>query len=207
MNLPKKVTIIEVGPRDGLQNEQLFVDTQVKKAFIHKLAAAGVKEMEITSFVSPKWVPQMQDAAEIVRSRPAGIRSIVLAPNRKGVDRALETDCKSVAVFVGVSNSFNKKNINKTTQESMAELTPIIAELKGKGLFIRACISTAFHCPYEGKIPEADTLSLCQAFANAGVDELSVADTIGMASPNESYSLLKTIKRGTARYTDCRSLS
>lgn len=194
MNLPEKVTIIEVGPRDGLQNEKQFVDTEIKKTFIQKLAAAGIKEMEITSFVSPKWVPQMQDAAEIVQVRPDGIRSIVLAPNRKGVDRLLDTDIKAVAVFVGVSNSFNRKNINQSTAQSMAELKPIIAELKAKDFFVRACISTAFYCPYEGRILEADTLELCREFADLEVDELSVADTIGMASPNESFSLFSTLK-------------
>lgn len=195
MNLPKNVTIIEVGPRDGLQNEQSFVDTDVKKEFIRLLAASGIKEMEITSFVSPKWVPQMRDAAEIVHTAPAGVRSIVLAPNRRGVDRVMETSVKSVAVFVGVSNTFNKKNINKPTKESMEELKPVISELKKKNYFVRACISTAFYCPYEGKIAEADTVSLCREFAEAGVDELSVADTIGMAVPTESFSLFSKVKK------------
>ncbi|HEY4552823.1 MAG TPA: hydroxymethylglutaryl-CoA lyase [Bacillaceae bacterium] len=194
MALPEKVTMIEVGPRDGLQNEANFVDSEIKKEFIRKLADAGIKEMELTSFVSPKWVPQMKDAALIVESAPLGIRGMVLAPNRKGVDRVFETACKSVAVFVGVSNSFNKKNINKTTPESMEELRPIIAELKGKGYFVRACISTAFYCPYEGKIALDDTVSLCREFAEAGVDELSVADTIGMAVPSESYALFSALK-------------
>lgn len=132
MNFPKEVVIIEVGPRDGLQNEPQFVDTEIKKAFIQKLAAAGIKEMELTSFVSAKWVPQMKDAGEIVQSAPEGVRGIVLAPNRKGIERVLKTSCKSVAVFVGVSNTFNKKNINKSTRESMAELQPLIEELKAK---------------------------------------------------------------------------
>jgi hydroxymethylglutaryl-CoA lyase len=194
LNFPNEATIIEVGPRDGLQNEKNFVDTKIKKTFISKLAAAGVKEMELTSFVSPKWVPQMKDAADIAASAPEGIRSIVLAPNRKGIDRVLETSCTSVAVFVGVSNSFNKKNINKTTRESMDEVKPMIEELKEKDFFVRACISTAFYCPYEGKIREEDTLALCREFVQAGVDELSVADTIGMAAPNESYSLFSRLK-------------
>ncbi|WP_212962472.1 hydroxymethylglutaryl-CoA lyase [Siminovitchia fordii] len=210
LNLPTKVTIIEVGPRDGLQNEQSFVDTEVKKKFIRQLAASGIKEMEITSFVSPKWVPQMSDAAEIVQAAPAGARSIVLAPNRRGVDRVLDTASKAVALFVGVSNTFNKKNINKPTKESMKELRPIISELKKKDFFVRACISTAFYCPYEGRIPEADTLSLCREFVEAGVDELSVADTIGMAVPTESFSLFSLIKKElpepmvTAHFHDTR---
>lgn len=195
MNLTESVSIIEVGPRDGLQNEQSFIATETKKKFIEHLAAAGMKEMEITSVVSPKWVPQMKDAVEIIQSCSVDIRGIVLAPNRKGVDRLLATNCNSVALFVGVSNSFNEKNINKSTRESMTELKPIIAELKSKGFFVRACISTAFYCPYEGKVSEGDTLQLCEEFARFGVDELSVADTIGMANPVESYSLFTLLKR------------
>ena len=213
-NLPKKVTIIEVGPRDGLQNEKLFVPTEIKKQFIAGLRTAGLQEMELTSFVSPKWVPQMGDAAEIVADcLDKDTRDIVLAPNRKGIDRVYSTNCKAIAVFVGVSNSFNLKNINKTTQDSMAELKPIIHELKEKKYFVRACISTAFYCPYEGKIDESDTLALCREFVEAGVDELSVADTIGMAAPNEAYSLFSKLKKEftetllTAHFHDTRKLA
>ncbi|WP_286229065.1 hydroxymethylglutaryl-CoA lyase [Neobacillus mesonae] len=213
LTLPKKVTIIEVGPRDGLQNEKQFVPTEIKKQFIHELRNAGIKEMELTSFVSPKWVPQMGDAADIVLDcLDEQTRNIVLAPNRKGIDRVYSTSCKAVAVFVGVSNSFNKKNINKSTSDSMAELKPIIQELKEKGYFVRACISTAFYCPYEGKINESDTLQLCREFVNTGVDELSVADTIGMAAPNEAYSLFVKLKEEfpmtliTAHFHDTRKL-
>ncbi|OCA91001.1 hydroxymethylglutaryl-CoA lyase [Bacillus sp. FJAT-27225] len=195
MQLPNKVTIIEVGPRDGLQNEKGFVPTEAKMEFIHALRLAGITEMELTSFVSPKWVPQMADAAEIVDGcLDSNTRSIVLAPNKKGIDRVQETGIKAVAVFVGVSNTFNKKNINKTTAESMEELRPLIGELKTNGFFVRACISTAWHCPFEGKIDEDDTIKLCSEFAKAGVDELSVADTIGMAVPNEAYSLFRKLK-------------
>ncbi|WP_163183796.1 hydroxymethylglutaryl-CoA lyase [Neobacillus sedimentimangrovi] len=212
-NLPNRVTIIEVGPRDGLQNEKLLVPTHIKKQFISALKDAGIQEMELTSFVSPKWVPQMSDAAEIVAdSSDDQVRNIVLAPNRKGIDRVYATNCKAVAVFVGVSNSFNLKNINKTTQDSMTELKPIIHELKEKNYFVRACISTAFYCPYEGRIEESDTLKLCREFVDAGVDELSVADTIGMASPTESYSLFSKLKEEfshtllTAHFHDTRKL-
>ncbi|KYC95159.1 hydroxymethylglutaryl-CoA lyase [Heyndrickxia sporothermodurans] len=213
LSLPKEVTIIEVGPRDGLQNEKNFVPTETKLMFINKLAGAGIKEMELTSFVSPKWVPQMQDASEIVASPPDIPTNIVLAPNRKGIDRALELGCRSVAVFVGVSNSFNKKNINKSTKESLEELKPIITELKKKDIFVRACISTAFYCPFEGKVAESDTLRLCEEFVAAGVDELSVADTIGMAAPSESFSLFSSLKERlpnvllTAHFHDTRKMA
>ncbi|MGG1675055.1 hydroxymethylglutaryl-CoA lyase [Neobacillus sp. NRS-1170] len=214
LNLPKKVTIIEVGPRDGLQNEKLFVPTEIKKQFIAALRDAGLQEMELTSFVSPKWVPQMGDAAEIVTDcLDDRTRNIVLSPNRKGIDRVYSTDCEAVAVFVGVSNTFNLKNINKTTKDSMEELKPIIHELKEKNYFVRACISTSFYCPYEGKISEIDTLSLCHDFVEAGVDELSVADTIGMAAPDEAYSLFSQLKAEfpgvllTAHFHDTRKLA
>lgn len=214
LNLPKKVTIIEVGPRDGLQNEKLFVPTEIKKQFIAGLRKAGLQEMELTSFVSPKWVPQMGDAAEIVADcLDQNVRNIVLAPNRIGINRVYMTECKAVAVFVGVSNTFNQKNINKTTKDSMEELKPIIKELKEKDYFVRACISTSFYCPYEGKINEADTIKLCQEFAEAGVEELSVADTIGMAAPTEAYSLFSQLKKEfpktllTAHFHDTRKLA
>ncbi|MBT2638788.1 MULTISPECIES: hydroxymethylglutaryl-CoA lyase [unclassified Bacillus (in: firmicutes)] len=214
LQLPKKVEIIEVGPRDGLQNEKSFVPTEVKKEFIHSLKGAGIKEMELTSFVSPKWVPQMGDAAEIVADcLDSDTRNIVLAPNKKGIERVYMTGCKAVAVFVGVSNTFNQKNINKTTAESLAEVLPLIAELKSKDYFVRACISTAFYCPYEGKVDEDEVLALCGEFVDAGVDELSVADTIGMAAPHESYSLFSKLKDAypdvmlTAHFHDTRKLA
>ncbi|WP_433958647.1 hydroxymethylglutaryl-CoA lyase [Cytobacillus horneckiae] len=214
LQMPNEVTIIEVGPRDGLQNEKAFVPTDVKKQFIKKLKDAGLREMELTSFVSPKWVPQMGDAAEIVAdSLTEDTHDIVLAPNRKGVDRVYSTNCRAVAVFVGVSNTFNKKNINKSTADSVAEITPIIHELKEKGYFVRACISTAFYCPYEGKIEPEATLKLCKAFVEAGADELSVADTIGMAAPHESFALFSLLKKEfphiliTAHFHDTRKMA
>ncbi|KAB2338402.1 hydroxymethylglutaryl-CoA lyase [Cytobacillus depressus] len=214
LQMPEKVTIIEVGPRDGLQNEKAFVPTDLKKDFIKGLKNAGITEMELTSFVSPKWVPQMRDAAEIAASSLDNRgRNIVLAPNRKGIDRVYTTNVKAVAVFVGVSNTFNQKNINKTTQESLDELAPIIKELKEKEFFVRACISTAFYCPYEGKIKQEDTLNLCRQFVETGVDELSVADTIGMAAPHESYALFSSLKKEfpdvllTAHFHDTRKLA
>lgn len=192
-SLPKKVTIIEVGPRDGLQNEKNVVPTDVKLLFIEQLQKAGVEEMELSSFVSPKWVPQMSDAKEIVTNVKKVGRQFVLTPNKKGIDLALENGAKSVAVFVGVSDSFNKKNINKTTRESMNELKPLVEKLIEDGYFVRACISTAFYCPFEGAIDPQKVTELCKEFVSWGVQELSVADTIGMANPKESYALFHTL--------------
>ncbi|WP_408006619.1 hydroxymethylglutaryl-CoA lyase [Pseudalkalibacillus sp. A8] len=214
MNLPGKVTIIEVGPRDGLQNEKNQVPTESKISFIKELKNAGITEMELTSFVSPKWVPQMSDAKEIIDACLDKKRNFVLTPNRKGIERLYETDGKDVAVFVGVSSAFNKKNINKTTEESMAELRPILAELKQKGYFVRACISTSFYCPYDGKVDPKAVVALCTQFTDFGVDELSVADTIGMASPLESYQLFNELNTRlgdrvllTAHFHDTRGMA
>lgn len=211
-SLPNNVTIIEVGPRDGLQNEKNQVSTETKLEFIRGLQQAGIQEMEITSFVSPKWVPQMADSTEIVQQVSKQGRQFVLTPNAKGVERALQAGATNLAVFVGVSNTFNLKNINKTTNESMKELRPIIEELKAKDIFVRACISTAFYCPYEGKIAIEDTISLCKEFAEWGVDELSVADTIGMANPQESFTLFNELSKEvpdillTAHFHDTRKM-
>ncbi|KOO44014.1 hydroxymethylglutaryl-CoA lyase [Priestia koreensis] len=207
------VTLIEVGPRDGLQNESQFVPTDVKIQFIHKLKQAGFKEMEITSLVSPKWVPQMKDARDVINAIQDDTRNIVLVPNKKGIELAEELSCSSLAVFVGVSNTFNQKNINKTTQESLQELVPLIEQLKQQNKFIRACISTSFYCPYEGKIAEKEVLALGEAFAKAGVDELSIADTIGMANPKEVYSLFSSFVKAdlplllTAHFHDTRGMA
>ncbi|MFC5603190.1 hydroxymethylglutaryl-CoA lyase [Sporosarcina koreensis] len=211
--LPKNVTIIEVGPRDGLQNEKNHVDEKAKLEFIRSLQTAGIKEMELTSFVSPKWVPQMADAKNIVEKAEKIGRQIVLAPNEKGADLAIEAGAESIAVFVGVSNTFNKKNINRSTVESMDALEPVIAKLKNDGIFVRACISTAFYCPYEGKIEKEEVIDLCNRFVSMGVDELSVADTIGMANPVESYELFKLLKERfsevllTAHFHDTRKMA
>ena len=211
--LPKNATIIEVGPRDGLQNEKNHVDETVKVDFIHSLQAAGIKEMELTSFVSPKWVPQMADAKNIVEKTEKIGRQFVLAPNEKGAELAIEAGAKSIAVFVGVSNTFNKKNINRTTDESMDSLEPVITKLKNNHIFVRACISTAFYCPYEGKIEKEEVIDLCKRFVSIGVDELSVADTVGMANPIESYELFNLLKEQfpevllTAHFHDTRKMA
>ncbi|WOV85367.1 hydroxymethylglutaryl-CoA lyase [Sporosarcina jeotgali] len=212
-SLPKKVTIIEVGPRDGLQNEKNLVETDVKLEFIHLLKNSGVTEMELTSFVSPKWVPQMSDAKSIMKKADLAERSIVLAPNAKGVELAQEAGAKNIAVFVGVSNTFNQKNINRTTDESVEALAPVILKLKEEQVFVRACISTAFYCPYEGKIEVEDCIELCRKFVALGVDELSVADTIGMANPVESYELFTRLRQSfpsvllTAHFHDTRKMA
>ncbi|MDE4086448.1 hydroxymethylglutaryl-CoA lyase [Planococcus maritimus] len=193
-SLPKTATIIEVGPRDGLQNEARTVNTEDKLDFIKALQEAGLREMELTSFVSPKWVPQMADARDIVAGAKKTGRQLVLTPNERGITSALQAGVDSIAVFVGVSNSFNEKNINKTTAQSMETLKPLIEKVKQDGIFVRACISTAFYCPFEGKVDPQRTIDLCRQFVDWGVDELSVADTIGLANPQESHELFSRLK-------------
>lgn len=212
-SLPKNATIIEVGPRDGLQNEDKLVQTEDKLQFIGSLQHAGIQEMELTSFVSPKWVPQMADSKDIVAGAEKIGRQFVLTPNERGINAALESGAQSLAVFVGVSNTFNKKNINKTTQESMAALKPLILKLKKQKVFVRACISTAFYCPFEGAISPEATIDLCREFVDWGIDELSVADTIGMANPQESYNLFTKLVHEfpgvlmTAHFHDTRRMA
>ncbi|MGG0642686.1 hydroxymethylglutaryl-CoA lyase [Sporosarcina gallistercoris] len=212
-SLPKKATIIEVGPRDGLQNEKNQVETDVKLEFIRLLKKSGVTEMEFTSFVSPKWVPQMSDARVIMEQADPVERSIVLAPNAKGVALAQQSGATSIAVFVGVSNTFNQKNINRTTAESIEALAPVLIKLKEEGVFVRACISTAFYCPYEGKIEVDDCIELCRQFVALGVDELSVADTVGMANPVQSFELFTRLRQSfptvllTAHFHDTRKMA
>ncbi|PIC78326.1 hydroxymethylglutaryl-CoA lyase [Sporosarcina sp. P19] len=211
-SLPKNVTLIEVGPRDGLQNEKNSIPTDQKLAFIHSLQQAGIQEMEVTSFVSAKWVPQMSDSKEIMDRVCKTGRQLVLTPNAHGVENALKAGADSVAVFVGVSDTFNRHNINRSTAGSVETLRPIVNQLKIDHHFVRACISTAFHCPYEGVIPPEQTLALCEKFVDMGVDELSVTDTDGMANPLGSFTLFKTLKTKfpniliTAHFHDTRKL-
>lgn len=213
LSLPKKAVIIEVGPRDGLQNEKKEVPTQVKLRFIQALQDAGIDEMELTSFVSPKWVPQMGDAADIMAAADRKGRQFVLAPNERGIADARAAGATSIAVFVGVTDAFNKKNINRTTEESMKQLEPQIRKMKEDGLFVRACISTAFHCPFEGPVDPEQTIELCRQFTQMGIDELSVADTNGMATPEESYHLFSRLKKElphtllTAHFHDTRKMA
>src|SRR5512147_1784173 len=152
LKLPAEVTIYEVGPRDGLQNEARRVPTADKIRFIDALVGAGIKDIEITSFVSPKWIPQPADAAEVARGvhRPAGVRMSALVPNRRGLDTALASGMKEVAVFLSAFETHNKKNVNKTIAETMTAFDEVVPHARAAGLAVRAYLSTCFGCPYEG---------------------------------------------------------
>jgi hydroxymethylglutaryl-CoA lyase len=186
MIFPKTVEIIEVGPRDGLQNEPLFIPTEQKKELIAKLTKVGFKRIETTAFVHPKWVPQMADADEIAEFCK-GLNYIALTPNMKALERAIQANVPQIAVFIGASSAFNKKNINKTTDESLKECEALFAKAKNNGMFIRAYVSMAFSCPYQGEVTFEEVNHVCQRFVELGADEIDIGDTNGHANPKIVY--------------------
>jgi hydroxymethylglutaryl-CoA lyase len=193
--IPKEVEIIEVGPRDGLQNEPLPISTEDKKELITRLAKSGISRMETASFVHPKWVPQMADSEEIASfCNELGITYIALTPNLKALERAIAAKAPQIAVFVGASSAFNKKNINKTTSESLEECKPLFEKAKKEGLFIRAYISMAFTCPFQGEVSFAEVKYVCDRFVNLGADEIDVGDTNGQADPKSVYERFSRLR-------------
>jgi hydroxymethylglutaryl-CoA lyase len=186
-SFPKRVTICEVGPRDGLQNEAQTVPAADKVRYIEMLVDAGVTAIEATSFVSPVAVPQLSDADKVfpaIRKRP-GVRYITLVPNERGLDRALAAGVKEIAVFTAASETFALRNIRMSIEASLATFGTVIARAHANGMTVRASVSTAFGCPFEGAVPVANVVRVTQALLAAGADTLSVADTIGVATPNQ----------------------
>jgi hydroxymethylglutaryl-CoA lyase len=188
--LPKRVRIVEVGPRDGLQNESKVVATQDKAEFIRLLAAAGLKDIEVASFVHPKWVPQLADAQELINAlKPlADVRYSALVPNLKGLERALQSGIRRIAVFTAASETFNRKNINMGIAESIEVFKPVVAGALKEGISVRGYVSTCFVCPYEGPIPKERVAQVAGALFDLGVDEVSIGDTIGAATPRDVES-------------------
>ncbi len=179
--------IIEVGPRDGLQNEPIPIPTQAKLEFIRELLAAGLREIEATSFVSPKWVPQLGDAAELWPQLPSGGLYSALVPNQKGLERALECGVERIALFTAASDAFTQKNINMSVAESLEVFSEVASAFRTalpKG-WIRGYVSTAFECPYAGPVEPRRVVEVAQRLIEIGVDEISVGDTIGVAVPKE----------------------
>jgi isopropylmalate/homocitrate/citramalate synthase len=193
--LPARVTICEVGPRDGLQNEAARVSSADKVRYIEMLAAAGFTAIEIASFVSPKAVPQLADAEEVCArlTRVPGCRFIALVPNERGLERALAAKVEAIGVFTAASESFTKRNIGMTIDESLAAFGPIVKRAKAEGLYVRASISTAFGCPFEGTVPVANVVRVAEGLLALGADELSVADTIGVATPNRVFEVVAAL--------------
>ena len=186
-NMPQRVTVVEVGPRDGLQNEQGVIPTESKIAFINMLSEAGFPVVEATSFVSPKAIPQLADASEVMAgiTRRPGTRYSVLVPNEKGMLRALAAQVDEVAVFTGASETFVQHNIRASIASSIANFRPVVAMAREAGIRVRGYISTAFGCPYEGAVAPAAVASVARELVALGVDELSIGDTIGVATPNQ----------------------
>lgn len=179
------IRVYEVSPRDGLQNEPGVVPTAAKVGLIDRLAAAGVADIEVTSFVRPGWIPQLSDAAEVCGSLPRrdGVRAWGLVPNMVGLERAAEGGVHGVATFLSASETHNKKNVNRTTRESLAGVTEVIAAARAAGLGVRAYVSTAFGCPYEGAVAVEAVVRLATALAEAGAPEIALGDTTGMGNP------------------------
>jgi hydroxymethylglutaryl-CoA lyase len=201
MALPGKVKIVEVGPRDGLQNESAPIATDKKLDFIRALAVAGLKQIEATSFVNPKAIPQLADSMDVARGLPAspGVTFSALVPNQKGLDRAVEAGIRRIAVFTAASETFTKKNINMTIAESLATFAPIVTAAIAKGMTVRGYVSTCFVCPYEGEIDKEKARVVAQRLFDMGCDEIAISDTIGAAAPTDVQKtvghLLKLIPR------------
>ncbi len=195
--LPKRVRIVEVGPRDGLQNEKAQIPTDAKIKFIDLLSAAGFETVEATSFVSPKAIPQLADASEVMAgiTRRAGVSYPVLVPNQKGMERALAAGVRAVAVFTAASETFTRHNINATIEESLANFRPVLEMARGEGVPVRGYISTVFGCPYEGTVQPAKVLEVAERLLELGVDDLSLGDTIGVATPNQVIEVVTLLVR------------
>jgi hydroxymethylglutaryl-CoA lyase len=195
VKLPAEARIYEVGPRDGLQNEARQVPTAEKIRFIDSLVAAGIRDIEITSFVSPKWIPQLADSAEVSRGvrRPPGVRMSALVPNRRGLETALASGMKEIAVFMSASETHNKKNVNKTIAETLTAFEDVVPHARAAGVTVRAYLSTVFGCPYEGDVDPEVSVTLTGQLRDLGVYQVSISDTIGVANPQQVEDVLSRL--------------
>ncbi|MEC1638367.1 hydroxymethylglutaryl-CoA lyase [Schinkia azotoformans] len=192
INLPSSVTIKEVGPRDGLQNENQFIQTEDKIQWINMLSETGLSYIEITSFVNPKWIPQLADALQVAKSinRYKNVTYAALVPNERGLEGALEANVDEVAVFMSASESHNLKNINKSINDTFPILKPVIQEALAAGKTVRGYVSTVFGCPYEGAVSADAVLTVADELFTLGIQELSLGDTIGVANPKQVEEVL-----------------
>lgn len=193
--MEKNIKIVEVGPRDGLQNEKEIVPTDIKIQFIHKLMESGLKVIEASSFVSPKWVPQMSDHELIVTQLPqeSSIQFPILVPNLKGFENALRCQVKDIAVFAAASETFSQKNINRSITESLKEFTGITKLAIKHGMRVRGYISCVLGCPYEGKVALTQVVKVAKALYEAGCYEISLGDTIGVGTPSAAKLMVKAV--------------
>jgi hydroxymethylglutaryl-CoA lyase len=193
MNLPTHVTLVEVGARDGLQNEKTHVPTATKIELIHRLQAAGLREIEATSFVSPKWVPQMADAADVMAgiARRVGVCYSVLTPNLKGFEGALVSQANEIVVFAAASEAFSQRNINCSVAESIERFAPVVAAAHAAGIKVRGAVSCAMGCPYEGAVSPAAVERVVVGLKSIGVNHMGIADTIGVGTAKAAQTALE----------------
>jgi hydroxymethylglutaryl-CoA lyase len=195
MNASNHVRIVEVGPRDGLQNEKAMLSAAMKIELIDRLSATGLGTIEATSFVSPKWVPQLADAAEVflgIRKAP-GVVYPVLVPNLQGYERAREVGATEVAVFTAASEAFNRANINASIDESIDRFMPVLERARADGVAVRGYVSTVLGCPYQGEVPVADVVRVARRLHELGCHEISLGDTIGVGTPTKARDMLRAV--------------
>jgi len=198
MSFPQQVRIVEVGPRDGLQNEPgPIIPTEIKVELINRLAAAGIRHIEAASFVSPKWVPQMGDASEVMAGiqRRAGVTYSALTPNLKGLEGAIAANTPEVAVFAAASEAFSQKNINCSIAESLERFRPLMEQAQAAGIRVRGYVSTVLGCPYQGEIDPAQVAAVSRALLDMGCYEISLGDTIGKGTPLKAKRMLEAVAR------------
>lgn len=195
--LPPHVTLVDVGPRDGLQNEKQPVATADKVELVRRLQAAGLREIEVTSFVSPKWVPQMADNASVMAAipRPAGVRHSVLVPNLQGLAAALPTRPDEIVVFGAASEAFSRRNINCSIEESIERFRPVVAQAREAGLKVRGAVSCALGCPYQGEVSADAVEQVVRLMADIGVQHVGIADTIGTGTPGKVQAAMERALR------------
>ena len=193
MSLPSRVTLVDVGPRDGLQNEKQPVSTEHKATLVHMLQEAGLKEIEVTSFVSPKWVPQMADNVDVMAAitRKPGVRYSVLTPNMKGLEAALTTKPDEIVVFAAASEAFSQKNINCSIAESIERFAPVVAAAHAAGIKVRGALSCSVGCPYQGEVSPDEVERVVLLMKSIGVDHMGVADTIGVGTPRRVQAAME----------------
>jgi isopropylmalate/homocitrate/citramalate synthase len=200
-SFPARATVVEVGPRDGLQNEKASLGVDDRVAFCDRLIAAGLPVVEVGAFVSPKWVPQMAGSDEVLRrvQKPEGVRLPVLVPNRKGFELARAAGAREVAVFTAASESFSRRNTNASIDETFERFGEFVPEARREGLRVRGYLSTAFGCPYEGPVDPARAAAVVRRLFDLGCDEVSIGDTIGVAVPTQVSHLLELLDNGIPR--------
>ncbi|MGC4955828.1 hydroxymethylglutaryl-CoA lyase [Actinomadura citrea] len=193
--LPERVTIYEVGPRDGLQNEKAIVPAEVKAEFVTRLADAGLRTIETTSFVHPKWVPQLADAEQLLDILPRSprLRYPVLVPNERGLDRALANGVTEIAIFGSATETFARRNLNRTVDESLAMFAPVVERARAEGLWVRAYVSMVCGDPWEGDVPVEQVVSVASRMMDMGCSQLSLGDTIGVGTPGQVTALIEAL--------------